>query len=152
METARHHSTDDNEGAVNAATDDSATVASPSALPPESISPPYWQHKHTQSYSSVISNGGRPPPITLEDHTEEQEGICSPLWAKVVSIDNHTIVSGTVKGVGDYVVWICKVTTLDGGTLTIRKRSVSLQVKIANSHSFIVYDTDTPNFKLYVSN
>ena len=41
---------------------------------------------------------------------------------------------------------------LQGGTLTIRKRSVSLQVKIANSHSFIVYDTDTPNFKLYVSN
>ena len=108
MEAARHQSSSGNgEGVAT----DGATVAS--MLRPESISPPYWQHKHSQSYSSVISNGGRPAPITLEDHTEDQDGVSSPLWAKVVSIDDHTIVSGTVKGVGDYVVWICRVTTLD---------------------------------------
>ena len=84
---------------------------------PQIISPPYWQHTRGQSYASVISNGGKPPPIRLEDHTDESYdgdgGICSPLWAKVVSIDDHVIVSGNVKGVGDYVVWICRVDTLD---------------------------------------
>ena len=78
----------------------------------QAIIPPFWQHQRGQSYASVISNG-KPPPITLEDHTEESYDQSSPLWAKVVSIQDHVIVSGSVAGVGDYVVWICKVDTLD---------------------------------------
>lgn len=76
------------------------------------IIPPYWQHIRHTSYASILSNG-RLPPITLEDHTDEPEGQTSPLWAKVVAIDSHVIVSGNVPGVGDYVVWICSVDTLD---------------------------------------
>ena len=105
-------STHDNVGAQ----DERSEATSP--LPsPQIIFPPYWQHTRGQSYASVISNGGKPPPIRLEDHTdvsyEGDGGVCSPLWAKVVSIDDHVIVSGNVKGVGDYVVWICRVDTLD---------------------------------------
>ena len=77
------------------------------------VVPPYWQqHQRQASHASIISNG-KPPPISLEDHTEEPEGISSPLWAKVVSIESHVLVSGNVPGVGDYVVWICRVETLD---------------------------------------
>lgn len=90
--------------------DVSSKNATPS--PPQTIVPPYWQHRREQSYASVISNG-KPPPITLEDHTEESFDQSSPLWAKVVSIEDYIIVSGNVAGVGDYVVWICKVDTLD---------------------------------------
>jgi hypothetical protein len=80
------------------------------------VIPPYWQqHRRHASYASIASNPGA-TAITLEDHTEEpegSEGVKSPLWAKLVSIDSYVIVSGSVKGVGDYVVWICKVETLD---------------------------------------
>lgn len=90
--------------------DVSSKDATPSS--PQIIVPPYWQHRREQSYASVISNG-KPLPITLEDHTEESFDQSSPLWAKVVSIEDYVIVSGNVAGVGDYVVWICKVDTLD---------------------------------------
>ena len=83
---------------------------------PETLIPPYWQHRRHFSHASVVSNAsitGRPPPIILEDHTEELEGQRSPLWAKSVTIDNHVMVAGNITGVGNYVVWICKVFTLD---------------------------------------
>ena len=83
---------------------------------PESLVPPYWQHRRQISHASVVSNAshtGKPPPIILEDHTEEPEGLASPLWAKAVQIENNVIVSGNITGVGDYVVWICKVFVLD---------------------------------------
>jgi len=71
----------------------------------------------------VASYSGRPLPITLEDNTEDVEGaVRSPLWAKLVVIESYTIVSGNVKGLGDYVVWICSVETLTGGCMVIRKR------------------------------
>ncbi|MCJ1380831.1 PX domain-containing protein ypt35 [Xylographa soralifera] len=92
---------------------------------PETLIPPYWQHRRQFSHASVVSNAsitGRPPPIILEDHTEELDGQRSPLWAKSVAIDNHVVVSGNITGVGNYVVWICKVFTLDGGSMIIRKR------------------------------
>ena len=82
---------------------------------PEPLVPPYWQHRRQVSHASVVSNAshtGKPPPIILEDHTEELEGQTSPLWAKAVQIENNVIVSGNITGVGDYVVWICKVFTL----------------------------------------
>ena len=73
--------------------------------------PPYWQHQRAISNASVISNG-KPPPITLEDHTEGVN-LQSPLWARTVNIEGYVIVSGSVKGIGEYVVWICKIDTLD---------------------------------------
>lgn len=82
---------------------------------PPVLSPPYWIRTRPDSVASYSSLLGRPAPITLEDNTQDDEGIKSPLWAKLVSIDSHTIVSGNIKGVGDYVVWICRVETLDVG-------------------------------------
>ena len=98
------------DSSVRGTADDAVSGAS-EQLPPV-VSPPYWQHSRAVSRSSVFSIG-KPQPIRLEDNTEELEGTRSPLWAKIVSIDDHTIVTGNVKGVGDYVVWICKVQTLD---------------------------------------
>ena len=80
------------------------------------VVPPYWvQHSRHTSRASVISNGGRPPPIRLEDNSVEPDldAASSPLWARAVAVNEHAVVSGSVKGVGDYVVWICRVQTLD---------------------------------------
>ena len=96
---------------------------------PETLIPPYWQHRRQFSHASVVSNAsftGRPPPIILEDHTEELDGQKSPLWAKSVAIDNHVVVSGNITGVGDYVVWICKVFTLDVGALSFFTLNLSM--------------------------
>lgn len=90
--------------------DQSDGEASSAELPPV-IVPPYWQHRRAASRTSIISNG-RIQPIRLEDNSQEPEGVTSPLWARVVAVDSYTIVSGSVKGVGDYVVWICRVDTL----------------------------------------
>ena len=83
---------------------------------PTTIVPPYWQHMRAASRNSILSIG-KSQPIRLEDNTEEEEGAKSPLWARLVSIDSHTVVTGNVKGVGDYVVWICRVQTLDVSTV-----------------------------------
>jgi len=94
-------------------------------IQPESLIPPYWQHRRQISHASVISTTStitKPPPIILEDHTGELEALTSPLWARSVSIENHVLVAGNITGVGSYVVWICKVFTLDGGSMIIRKR------------------------------
>jgi hypothetical protein len=97
-------------------------------LPPV-IVPPYWQqHIRNVSRNSILSITGKPAPIRLEDNTDEPEGVKSPLWAKLVSIESHTIVSGNVKGVGDYVVWNCRVETLDGGCVNLHKRYSEFEV------------------------
>lgn len=83
----------------------------PSPAELESPIPPYWLHRRDESYSSV--GIVRPPPITLEDHTEEPSEQSKSLWAKGVTIDDYVTVSGNVPRVGDYVVWNCKVETLD---------------------------------------
>lgn len=93
-----------------AASGTNRSLGSPEHLPPI-VSPPYWQHVRHASRNSVLSIGKQ--PIRLEDNTEEPVGTRSPLWAKLVSIDSHTVVTGNLKGVGDYVVWICRVQTLD---------------------------------------
>lgn len=102
--------------------------------------PPYWSHRRYESYASVENT--KPPPITLEDHTDgqsEQSGSC---WARGVVIDGYVIVTGTVPNLGDFVVWNCRIDTLDvslhpygcpllsrpylhshqGGSIVIRKR------------------------------
>ena len=76
-----------------------------------SIVPPYWSHQRYESYSSVRNT--KPPPITLEDHTEESYEESGAVWAKGVTVENYVLVSGTVPSVGNFVVWNCKIETLD---------------------------------------
>ncbi|CAD6589019.1 MAG: PX domain-containing protein ypt35 [Alectoria sarmentosa] len=76
-----------------------------------SLIPPYWSHRRYESYSSVKNT--RPPPITLEDHTEEPSEQSGALWAKSITIDDHVLLSGTLPNVGSFVVWNCKIETLD---------------------------------------
>lgn len=73
--------------------------------------PPYWQHRRFESYSSV--GHLRPAPICLEDNTDERPAETSPLWAKAVSINDHSLVSGNIPSVGDYIVWNCQIEMLD---------------------------------------
>lgn len=79
-----------------------------------SIVPPYWRHYRGASRASVSSvEAPRSNPITLEDHTgdptcETNRG----LWASGVRIDDYVVVEGK-SGVGSYVVWNCKIDTLD---------------------------------------
>ena len=76
-----------------------------------SIIPPYWSHRRYESYSSVKNT--KPPPITLEDHTEESYEESGAVWAKGVTVEDYVLVSGTVPSVGNFVVWNCKIETLD---------------------------------------
>jgi len=105
--------------------DDDLPQQSPdqSLSPKRSISqpPPYWQHGGSPSEGTNVSLD-RPPPITLEDHTDSLSASRNALWAKSVSIDDYVVVRGNPTGIGAYVVWNCNVQTLDGGPMTIRKR------------------------------
>lgn len=77
----------------------------------QSLVPPYWSHRRYESYSSV--KNAKPPPITLEDHTEEPSEQSGAVWAKGVTIDEYVLLSGTVPSVGNFVVWNCNIETLD---------------------------------------
>jgi len=73
--------------------------------------PPYWSHRRYESYRSIENT--RSPPITLEDHTEEQSSVSNSAWAKGVAIDDYVLLSGSVPNVGNFVVWNCRIDTLD---------------------------------------
>jgi hypothetical protein len=111
-----------------------------SALQPNQTPPPYWTHQRSISHLSQISLD-RPRPITLRDRTGSLSSTNGALWAKSISIEDYVIVRGNLTGIGAYVVWICKVQTLDvsfvdnvqtyealllttiqGGPMIIRKR------------------------------
>lgn len=87
--------------------------------------PAFWstrhEHNRTASYHSISHLG--PGPIQLEDHSEEQHEQSQGCWARSVTVDDHTVVSGT-SGIGAYVVWHLTVSTLKGGDMNIRKRYV----------------------------
>lgn len=85
------------------------------------LSPPYWQHQRSLS-SATQASLERPSGITLEDNTQPDSPSQSTLWAKSIAIDDYVVVRGNITGLGDYVVWNCKVQTLDGGPMMIRKR------------------------------
>lgn len=91
---------------------DSQEASRPTSL--SSVVPPYWSHYRGASRASLSSvEGPRSNPITLEDHTRDPT--CETnrgLWASGVTIDDHVIVEGK-SGVGSYVVWNCKIDTLD---------------------------------------
>jgi len=89
-------------------------------------SPPFWA-RHGRSESSVsyqsISHL-RPPPISLEDHSEADNDHGRGCWAKHATVDDYVVVSGPT-GIGAYVVWNCTIETIKGAPFTIRKRYVS---------------------------
>lgn len=87
------------------------------------VPPPYWNHDNRRlSRTSFASDSSLPAAITLEDHTADPNSDTSRgLWAKSVTIDDHVVVSGK-SDLGAYVVWICKVQTLDGGPVYFRLR------------------------------
>ncbi|TVY88932.1 PX domain-containing protein [Lachnellula willkommii] len=91
-----------------------APVASP-------VSPPYWVQGHQRSVSNA-SVDSLPGGITLQDNTDEDDAKNKACWAKSVYIEDHVIVNGNRTGIGAFVVWNINVETLQGGTITIRKR------------------------------
>ena len=82
------------------------------ASQPSQTPPPYWQHQRSISHVSQISVD-QPRPITLRDRTGSLSSTNGALWAKSISIEDYVIVSGNLTGIGAYVVWTCKVQTLD---------------------------------------
>lgn len=83
--------------------------------------PPYWLRNRSATLSTVGSSD-RGPAITLKDNTEESPRPHNQLWARSITIDDYVVIQGNSIGIGAYVVWICKVETLDGSPMTIRKR------------------------------
>ena len=88
-----------------------------------SIVPPYWSsHRRYESYSSVKNS--KPPPITLEDHTEESYEESGAVWARGVTVENYVLVSGSVPSVGNFVVWNCRIETIDVGSVSVFAHSI----------------------------
>jgi hypothetical protein len=119
MDSAASKPSDDAIRAGGDVTDGAKPALQPSQTPP----PPYWQHKRSISHLSQISLD-RPRPITLRDRTGSLSSTSGALWAKSISIEDYVIVSGNVTGIGAYVVWTCKVQTLDV-SLFIRDRATT---------------------------
>ena len=86
-------------------------AAESSNSPP--LVPPYWSHRRYESYCSV--GNAKPPPIILEDHTEGPFYDNNPAWAKGVSIDDYVLVAGSIPSAGNFVVWTCRIDTLNVG-------------------------------------
>lgn len=109
------------------------SVAHGSDLPPSPSQthvtdmPPFWStNRHNRAISSASYqslNQNRPQAIILEDHSEEDHELAQACWAKSVTVDDYSVVSGPT-GVGAYVVWHCTVCTLKGGDVEINKRCV----------------------------
>lgn len=81
--------------------------------PEEQRVPPYWQQAANARWSYMSVDANKPPPIRLEDHTEDGSDSSKALWARHVSVDDYVIISGNLPGVGAYVVWNCTVETLN---------------------------------------
>ncbi|KAI9367468.1 Phox homologous domain-containing protein [Aspergillus egyptiacus] len=111
---------------------------SPRARAVSSLVPPYWSHQRNTSRTSQISTDGG-SGITLEDHTEDPNSETSRgLWAGSVNIDDYVVVQGKT-GVGAYVVWNCKIRTLEGGIITVRMRYSEfddLRIKLVSSFPY----------------
>ena len=86
-----------------------SSASSTTSRPISGVVPPYWRHNRNISQASQSSLRG----ITLEDHTADPDSETSRgLWARSVSIEDHVVVHG-MTGVGSYVVWNCRIQTLD---------------------------------------
>lgn len=84
------------------------------------VAPPYWLRHRSTTRSTIASLDA--PAITLTDNTEEIANAHNQLWAKSITVNDYVVVQGNSIGIGAYVVWICKVETLDGSPMVIRKR------------------------------
>ncbi|KAJ5153949.1 uncharacterized protein N7500_009388 [Penicillium coprophilum] len=100
----------------------SASSTSTTSRPVSAVVPPYWR-RHERNASHVSQSSLRDAArITLEDHTADPNSETSRgLWASSVAIEDHVVVRG-MTGVGSYVVWNCRIQTLDGGPIVIRMR------------------------------
>lgn len=93
--------------------DTSGTTVSPKSRPVSGVVPPYWQRHERNTSRASQSSQTRSTLITLEDHTADPNSETSRgLWARSVSINDHVVVQGKT-GVGAYVVWNCRIQTLD---------------------------------------
>ncbi|KXG51524.1 uncharacterized protein PGRI_089170 [Penicillium griseofulvum] len=99
-----------------------SSASSTTSRPVSAVVPPYWRrHERNASHASQSSLHGA-ARITLEDNTADPNSETSRgLWASSVAIDDHVVVRG-MTGVGSYVVWNCRIQTLDGGPIVIRMR------------------------------
>ncbi|ODH52598.1 hypothetical protein GX48_01378 [Paracoccidioides brasiliensis] len=109
------------------------------------VTPPNWLHQHhsnaPQASLDASTTMHRTSLIRLEDHTEDPANEASKgLWARSVTIDDYVVVGGKGGrgmgigmgkskgmgiggfGVGAYVVWVCRIETLEGGTIVVRMR------------------------------
>ncbi|KAJ5622394.1 hypothetical protein N7528_005626 [Penicillium herquei] len=101
---------------------DSQSDVSPKTRPISGVVPPYWQRHERNASRASQSSLARSTLITLEDNTVDPESETTRgLWAQSVSIEDHVVVQGKT-GVGAYVVWSCKIQTLDGGPMVVRMR------------------------------
>jgi hypothetical protein len=97
--------------------------------------PVFWStrnHCRTTSYHSINHLG--PGTIQLEDHSEEQHEQSQGCWARSVTVDDYTVVSGSSGNLGAYVVWHLTVSTLKGGDMSIRKRYVLRSYFLASGY------------------
>ncbi|KAJ5936173.1 hypothetical protein N7454_005471 [Penicillium verhagenii] len=93
-----------------------------SSRPVSAVVPPYWQRHERNASRASQTSLARSALITLEDHTADPECETSRgLWAQSVLIEDHVVVQGKT-GVGAYVVWNCRIQTLDGGPMVVRMR------------------------------
>jgi hypothetical protein len=98
------------------------------------VSPPYWQHQRSVSHVSVESTA-RPPPISLEDHTEGHSDTSGALWARDITVEDYVIVRGGTTGIGAYVVWNCKVQTLNVGARLFEGQMPPLLTRVIQGRS-----------------
>ena len=101
-----------------------AAAASTHADRQTDVPPLFWstrQHSRSTSYHSISHLS--PGTIQLEDHSEEQHEQSQGCWARSVTVDDYTVVSGP-SGIGSFVTWHLTVSTLKGGDMSIRKRYV----------------------------
>ncbi|KAJ5719833.1 hypothetical protein N7493_006711 [Penicillium malachiteum] len=121
------HEHEDDHGSPTQETDtqaltDSQSDVSPKTRPISGVVPPYWQRHERNASRASQSSLARSTMITLEDNTVDPDSETTRgLWAQSVSIEDHVVVQGKT-GVGAYVVWSCKIQTLDGGPMVVRMR------------------------------
>ncbi|KAL9113348.1 MAG: hypothetical protein Q9227_002389 [Pyrenula ochraceoflavens] len=113
-----------------------STPRSVDGLPPI-ITPPYWQHQRSTSSNSHVSvdKFGRATPIHLEDHTENESETAKALWARGVIIEDYRVVQAGANGIGAYVVWNCRVETLELKKLTTPEHLDEVPVQLVDTVS-----------------
>ena len=86
------------------------------------VTPVHWLSSHHRRVSYTSIDDDRPAAITLEDHTEGDLADDDVGWAKAIYIEDYVIVEGNRPSVGSFVCWHCRIDTIEGGSMIIRKR------------------------------